>query len=178
MRQLGRVVCVMSAGLMLSGCYGPFTLTKKVHQWNGEVSDNKWVVEGVFLLCAWLPVYGIATAADALIFNSVIFWTGQSWLDEGSSMKRSKKASLNGTEITLTRLGSALMVDQQQGDQHASVKLEPRNGQLAAVAADGTVLLRAQTMPDGTILITKADGTVVTSHTSEEVDRLLASRAQ
>ena len=81
-RPHGMLVGLLVLGLAASGCYGPFTLTRKVHTWNGGVSDNKWIVEGVFLICAWLPVYGIATLADAVIFNSVEFWTGSNPLKE------------------------------------------------------------------------------------------------
>ena len=78
MRQPHRLaVTLVAAALLVSGCYGPFTLTRKVYNWNGQVSDNKWVVETVFLICSWLPIYGIAGLADALIFNSVEFWTGR-----------------------------------------------------------------------------------------------------
>ena len=42
---------VVALALFTSGCYGPFLLTKKVHEWNGQVSDNRWVVEVVFLVC-------------------------------------------------------------------------------------------------------------------------------
>ena len=82
MHKPGRMAVMgVAAALLLSGCYGPFTLTKRVHAWNGQVSENHCVVEGVFLVCAWLPVYGIATLADAVIFNSVEFWTGENPLE-------------------------------------------------------------------------------------------------
>lgn len=80
-----RFGALLLAAAMLSGCYGPFLLTKKLHHWNGQVSENRWVVEGVFLVCAWLPVYGIATLADAIIFNSVEFWTGDNPIDSPTS---------------------------------------------------------------------------------------------
>jgi hypothetical protein len=73
---------LLAVAMLATGCYGPFTLTKKLHSWNGQVSENKWAVEGVFLVTAvLLPVYGIATLADAIFFNSVEFWTGSNPLD-------------------------------------------------------------------------------------------------
>ncbi len=77
-------VGLVALGMLVSGCYGPFHLTRRVWKFNGEVSDNKWVVELVYLVCTAIPVYGIATLADAVIFNSVEFWTGENPLAEGA----------------------------------------------------------------------------------------------
>lgn len=79
MQRIGSKVLMASllAGTTLfSGCYGSFALTKKVHSWNGEVSPNKFVQWLVFLGLNVVPVYGVAVAVDALIVNTVEFWTG------------------------------------------------------------------------------------------------------
>jgi len=68
---------ILAAALLVSGCYGPFNLTRKLHQWNGEVSENKWAVEIVFLALVWAPVYGLAGLGDGLIFNTIEFWGGE-----------------------------------------------------------------------------------------------------
>ena len=81
-------VALVAAAFLASGCYGPFTLTRKVYTWNGQVSDNKWVVETVFLVCSVLPIYHIAGLADALIFNSVEFWTGKNPLASARAEQR------------------------------------------------------------------------------------------
>ena len=60
-----RFGAMLMVGLLLSGCYGPFYLTRKVYHWNGQVGD-KWVNEAVFLLLSWAPVYGFATLFDAI----------------------------------------------------------------------------------------------------------------
>ncbi|HUT85471.1 MAG TPA: DUF3332 family protein [Elusimicrobiales bacterium] len=67
----------------MTGCYGKFKLTSGL---NGVVTNiskgekpgtgKHWVAEGLFLLFAILPVYAIAILGDAIIFNSVEFWTG------------------------------------------------------------------------------------------------------
>ena len=70
------LVVVLCVGLLATSCYGPFTLTRRLHHWNGTV-DGEWGNEGVFLLCAIIPVYGICMLGDALIFNSIQFWGGE-----------------------------------------------------------------------------------------------------
>ena len=61
---------------MLSSCMGSFTLTKKVYNWNENAGD-KWVNEVVFLALNILPVYSVTMFADAVVLNSVEFWTGE-----------------------------------------------------------------------------------------------------
>jgi len=62
--------------LLATSCYGPFNLTRRLHHWNGTV-DGEWGNEGIFLLCAIIPVYGVCMLGDALIFNSIQFWGGE-----------------------------------------------------------------------------------------------------
>ncbi len=75
-----------------SGCYGPFALTKKLHKWNAGIGqqmaqnasnkkqkkqETRWATEGVFLAFVILPVYDAAILADAVVLNSMQFWTGR-----------------------------------------------------------------------------------------------------
>jgi hypothetical protein len=73
--KLTALVVVLCVGMLTTSCYGPFNLTRKLHHWNGTI-DGKWGNEGVFLLVAIIPVYGICMLGDALIFNSIEFWGG------------------------------------------------------------------------------------------------------
>lgn len=60
----------------IGGCYGSFTLVKKVHKWNGTFG-NKYVNELGFLVLNIVPVYGVAAFVDAIVLNSIEFWTGK-----------------------------------------------------------------------------------------------------
>ncbi len=71
------IVGVLCLSIFASGCYGPFNMTRRVHHWNGTVSENEWAQEGVYLLLNIIPVYGIAVFLDSLIFNSIEFWGGE-----------------------------------------------------------------------------------------------------
>lgn len=59
-----------------AACFGSFQTTRSLHEWNGEVSDNKFVNWLVFVGLVVVPVYEISVLADGVIFNSVEFWTG------------------------------------------------------------------------------------------------------
>lgn len=69
--------CVFAAAgsLMFSSCIGSFGLSNKVLSWNQQIS-NKFVNELVFIGFWILPVYEISMIADALILNSIEFWSG------------------------------------------------------------------------------------------------------
>ena len=45
-------VLLGATAVSMTGCYGSFALTSKLHDWNGQVSQKKFVNELVFLgLC-------------------------------------------------------------------------------------------------------------------------------
>jgi len=73
------------ASILLTGCTGPFQLTKNLHKWQTTVSDDQWAQEVVFLGCIILPVYGLATLGDALIFNSIEFWGSENPIQKASA---------------------------------------------------------------------------------------------
>lgn len=74
--------------LSLSGCFGGFRATRAVHHFNRAISPHKWVQEIVFLGMIIIPVYGLATLLDAIIVNSIEFWTGSNPLAHAGDQKR------------------------------------------------------------------------------------------
>ena len=42
------ILLLVTTSVMMSGCYGSFALTSKLHRWNGQVSNKKFVNELVF----------------------------------------------------------------------------------------------------------------------------------
>jgi hypothetical protein len=66
-----------------SGCYGGFQLTKALYKFNGEVKlgedpkANRVAQSAVMILLVIIPVYQLAALADAVIINSIEFWTGK-----------------------------------------------------------------------------------------------------
>ncbi len=94
-------VLVLAAMLVTAvGCYGSFELVKKVHKFNGTLG-NKYVNELGFLAMNIVPVYEVAAFIDAVILNSIEFWTGKN----PSSASNETVVPLNGT-ISLTLRGS------------------------------------------------------------------------
>lgn len=174
-------VALVAIALFTSGCYGPFLLTRKVHQWNGEVSDNKWIVETVFIVCAWLPVYGIATLADAIIFNSVEFWTGNNPLQTSAEGATVTKRIVRGeSEATVrhrtTAAGDELFIEQvSRGQRQPGLQVRRQGEQTVAYDEAGRLLFRARTLPDGQVVVSDASGKVIASYSSEQAQHVIAS---
>lgn len=68
---------LMITSILLTGCTGPFAMTKALHKWQTNVSDDLWAEEIVFLGCVILPIYLVTTLADGLVLNSIEFWGGE-----------------------------------------------------------------------------------------------------
>lgn len=71
-----KAVALLGSVLILSSCIGSFRLSGNVLAWNKEVSNSKFVNELVFLAFCIVPVYEVAMLADAVVINSIEFWSG------------------------------------------------------------------------------------------------------
>lgn len=71
------VALVVAMSTSLVGCFGSFRATKAVYSFNRSVHYHKWIREGVFLGMVIIPVYELAALFDAVIGNSIEFWTGR-----------------------------------------------------------------------------------------------------
>ena len=85
------VASIMILTLFTTGCTGSFNLTHILYNWHRSQSD-KWADELCFLLVALTPVYGLATFADAIIFNSIEFWTGKNPVEMSANPAQSRIA--------------------------------------------------------------------------------------
>lgn len=83
------VVLTLSTAAVLgsSACFGSFNLTRKLYGFNKDVSKDKFVRELVFLGLNIVPIYGVAGFIDAVVANTVEFWTGENPITMGSTIK-------------------------------------------------------------------------------------------
>lgn len=90
----------LALAVFSTGCTGSFVLTKKVYKFHREQED-KWMDELIFLGAVILPVYGLATLGDAVIFNSIEFWTESNPLEE-AKVSNQKTLTKDDLEAVLT----------------------------------------------------------------------------
>ena len=64
----------MAAALLTTSCVGSFSLFNRVAKWNMRATNSKFLNEIIFLLIS--PAYVVCTTVDALVLNTIEFWTG------------------------------------------------------------------------------------------------------
>lgn len=178
-----KAVTVLALALILSGCYGPFNLTRRLYRWNTEISENKWERELVFLLLALSPVYSFTTLADAVVFNAMEFWTGDNPVSDparsASEAPQTKRLVRGNDEAIFSRTGTkhyrALTIDlYHDGSLVRTLRFERRHGEpTLAKDAEGELLLSAKTLPDGSIVVSDRDGKIVASYPTHQVEQFM-----
>ena len=184
-RRLRTCAVILALALATSGCYGPFNLTRRLYQWNGQVGRDKWEREFLFVVLVWAPVYGIATLADAVVFNSMEFWTGKNPVDRPSaswrdSQPRTKRLVRQDSSALLTYAstpaGAQLLIEQfRKGQAAGSLRLAQRHGMTVGLDGEGRVLFTASSAPDGGIVIHNGNGDPVAAYSTEEVRHVVES---
>lgn len=143
-----RHLLTASAGLAATGCFGSFNLTGVVYDWNGSFS-SKWVRWLIFLVLIIVPVYEIVLIVDALVLNTIEFWTGDnpvhhSHLKDGTTVVASKTSDPKVTKI-----------EHRRGDQQLAVLYCERVSEHEMILRDarGKLLARARSTEKGTQLL-------------------------
>ena len=146
---------VMVCGAFLfSSCIGSFALHGKLLSWNQGVS-NKFVNELVFLAFNIIPVYGVCYLADALVINSIEFWSGNNPLASIGDVIRIKGENGNYLVETLEN-GYSIT---KEGDETASMELiYDKDLNTWNVVADGVSTELLQMNNDGTAQMTLPNG--------------------
>jgi hypothetical protein len=80
----------------LSGCVGSNAVTGHLMVFNVKAVDNRYARGGLNMLMA--PAYALTVAADAIVFNSVEFWSGKNPINGKPHIVYSngEKATLRG----------------------------------------------------------------------------------
>jgi len=148
MKKAWTLVLALVVTMALSGCYGPFALTKKIHKWNGQQGD-KFINEAIFLVLVVVPVYQLAALGDAVLFNSIQFWTGENPVT-GKAV-RSVEAGDRQVVMSYSPEGKRLRLDMFRGGRSVGTAV-------VAPGPDGRATL---TDERGTVTVVGADGRAV-----------------
>ena len=95
------VASIIVVAFLAAGCTGSFNLTRKVYNFHRSQTD-KWADELCFLLVAIVPVYSLATFADAIVFNSIEFWTGKNPVEMSSVTPKTRVAQNGKDKVIMT----------------------------------------------------------------------------
>lgn len=111
------VTVLALASLMLTGCFGKFTLVRGLYDFNKQVED-KFIRSVVFDVMVILPVYSIAGLVDWAVLNVIEFWTGKNpvvikitELDGERFVQTLSRAADGGVRMRVDRYRGAMLVD-------------------------------------------------------------------
>jgi len=173
MKKLIAVMLVLCLGV--TGCTGTFALTRKVYNFHTTQGD-KWANEFAFLVVWILPIYGISTLADAIVFNSIEFWTGDNPVNasaDGTSNVRHVKAGDDQATITYDKATDQLVLrSQTSSGENPQLVFERSGSAVFAKDAEGRVLYASMQEADGGIAIYDKDMQLVKRLSSDEVSRI------
>lgn len=108
-----------------SGCFGSFELTKKVWEFNDEVTDSKFVNTLIFYVMYIVPVYGLAVFGDVVIFNLIEFWSGDNPLGMAPGEVQEQNVCYEGNDYTLRASLNTLEVFDENGMLVDRLTFEP-----------------------------------------------------
>lgn len=145
---------VMICGSFLfSSCIGSFALHNKLVTWNQGVG-TKFVNELVYLAFNIVPVYYVCYAADALVINSIEFWTGSNPIASIGDVKKVKGE--NGNYLVETLENGYSITKEGESVSMELIYNKELNTWNVVANGDSTELLRMNN--DGTAQMTLPNG--------------------
>lgn len=151
------------AALLLANCYGSFTLTRKIYNWNGDL-ENKFLRSAMFWVLTIVPVYEAGAFVDAVLLNTIEFWMGENPVSLNGKEQIEKTVRANGKLYNVAVGQSQIRIRETEG---------PHAGKEITLVFDET--LRAWFLKSESGLqriVTFADREVVLYHPNGQVERI------
>jgi len=161
------VASMVILALFTTGCTGSFNLTRKVYNWHRSQTD-KWSDELCFLLVALTPVYGVATLADAIIFNSIEFWTGKNPIEMSSIPAQSRMADNGKNKMFMSYNAKTDQVQVAFSNNHGFMFQRTASG-VVAKNDKGQVLYTSVQNENGDVAIYDGTGKLVKNYPSGQI---------
>lgn len=73
-KTIGLATLALAVIMTTNSCVGSFSLFNKLASWNKSATNSKFLNELIFILI--LPAYPVVSVADALVLNTIEFWSG------------------------------------------------------------------------------------------------------
>lgn len=149
---------LICSSFMFSSCIGSFALHNRLLTWNQGIG-NKFVNELVFLAFNIVPVYPVCYLADALVINSIEFWSGSNPMASIGDVKRVQGE--NGNYLVTTLENGYSIV--KEGDENIQMALiYDAESSTWNVVADGVSTQLLKMNNDGTVELALQDGESMT----------------
>lgn len=173
-----KALCIMVlAGMMpvLTSCYGSFPITRTVHEFNGNITNSKWIHSIFLWVFLILPVYWLATVVDFFLLNIIEFWSGDTLLasteytlDDGREVAFGPGESEDVAILTIEREGELEIYRRmERQDNGRTLIYDEMHEHLATVTPQ----------TGGGFLIESADGSQSELLSKMEIDQLKLAAA-
>ena len=138
--------CVLLAGSFLcSSCIGSFSLFNKYEKWQCNMTSNKYV-NGIVGLILQPIVGGVCLFVDAVVLNTIEFWTGSNPMAAGQvktvmgqdGRYYAIKTLKNGYEVKSPTGEKTLFIHNDQNDSWSMTQNGITKGYIR-FSADGTI---------------------------------------
>jgi hypothetical protein len=154
------MVAILATSMLFSSCIGSFKLTHKVLGWNRTI-DDKFVNELIFIVLHIVPVYEVTYLFDALVNNSIEFWTGESPV-AGTQTKQIKgddglytiETTKDGHKISKENTGETVFFHFNKQEKTWNLEANGTSTMLLRVINENEV---AMYLPDGAEMIVPLD---------------------
>ena len=145
------VVLLLAGSFLCTSCIGSFGLFNKYEKWQCNMTGNKFV-NGIVGLILQPIVGGVCLAVDALVLNTIEFWTGNSPVTASSTQQvkgedgryYAVKTMKNGYEIKAPTGEITLLIFNEK-DNSWTVSQNGITREIIRVNADGTIQATLQT---------------------------------
>jgi hypothetical protein len=161
------VASIVILAFFTTGCTGPFSLTHKLYNWHRSQAD-KWSDELCFLLVAITPIYGLAIFADAIIFNSIEFWTGKNPVDTSMIQPSSQMAQNGKSKLLMSYNAKTDQVQVALANNHGFIFERTANGVIAK-NEKGEVLYSSVQSENGDVAIYNGQGKLVKDYPAGQI---------
>jgi len=163
------IALVLIVTFFTTGCTGSFNLTHKVYNFHRSQTD-KWSDELCFLIVALIPVYSFAMLGDAIIFNSIEFWTGKNPVDM-SYVPPASRIVQNGSDKYRMSFNSktdqVYLTSLSKGNH--GVIFERSDNMITAKNEQGKVLYSSVQEKDGGVSIYDGNGKLVKNYPAGQI---------
>jgi flagellar hook assembly protein FlgD len=124
------------------------------------------------LVVALIPVYGFAMLVDAIVFNSIEFWTGKNPVDM-SYVPPSSRIVQNGKEKYMmsynAKTGQVFVTSLAPGHNNHGVIFERTDHMVTAKNENGQVLYSSVRNDDGGVSIYDGNGKLVKNYPAGQI---------
>jgi hypothetical protein len=168
------IALLLLFGQSTAACWGKFNLTRKLWGFNNTASDSKWLKWLLFLGLTIIPIYEIAALADALVLNSIEFWSGQNPVT--ANEMREDTRVVEGKTVHTVMTAEKLRIEIAEPGKELRVVEITAEGD-GAVARDraGKILSQLASAPDGQVVVSDGEGRPLFHRTFAEVEEIASA---